>query len=124
MTDEIKEFLATYPADIQAICEKLRTMITAAKPKQWQEVLYATQQHIGYSLTGKMRDRAIYNCPLNSYVRLGFMRGTKLADQYHLMVGEGKWLRHVKVRTLEEADHIGIKVLIVEAWAYAVRGNR
>jgi hypothetical protein len=118
MSDPTADFLARYSPDIQAITNRLREMVMRAMPDV-QEVLYADQDHFGYSFTGKSSDRIVYVCPLKNYVRLGLMRGAYLPDPEHKLVGEGKWLRHVKVRSLAEADHPAIEPLVRAAWVYA-----
>ena len=118
MADPFDEFFARYPPEMQAISRKLRAMVKGAMPRA-QEVLYARQNHIGYSFSGSMADRIVYICPMRQYVRLGFMRGTQLPDSGHRLVGEGKWLRHVKVRTVKEAGNPALKALVNAAGAYA-----
>src|SRR5205823_6475993 len=78
---------------------------------------------IGYSTTQSSRDRVVYICPMKDYVRLGFMRGTQLPDPEQKLVGEGKWLRHVKVRTLKEAEQPALRHLVDAAWACAKKDS-
>lgn len=118
MAHEISTFLGAYPPDMQAISQYLRGLVTASLPDA-QEVLYADQNHIGYSFTGKAAERIIYICPMKNYVHLGFMRGTQLPDADHLLVGEGKWLRHIKIKTLVEANNPAILTLLIAANDYA-----
>ncbi|HEY6539733.1 MAG TPA: DUF1801 domain-containing protein, partial [Ktedonobacteraceae bacterium] len=66
------------------------------------------------------RDTICYICPLKDYVRLGFMYGTNLPDPHQLLTGEGQRLRHVKVRTNEEAKNPALKQLVEDAWADAL----
>ena len=83
---------------------------------QVQEVLYASNNHIGYFISGSMADRIVYICPMKNYVRFGFMRGTQLPDPDQLLVWEGKWLRHIKIRTLQQAAHPALEPLVRAAW--------
>jgi hypothetical protein len=53
---------------------------------------------------------------MQEYVRLGFMFGGTLPDPQHLLVGEGKRLRHVKVRSRQEAANPALKRLVRAAW--------
>lgn len=118
MDDPIEAFFSNYPPDIQAISRHLRAMVKAVMPHA-NEILYADQNHVGYSLTQSSMDRIVYICPMKNYVRLGFMRGTQLPDPDNLLVGEGKWLRHIKVKTLEAANHPALEPLLMAAWEYA-----
>jgi urate oxidase len=64
MVDPIAQFLAGYPPDIQAIFQNLRQVIMSSIPDA-KEVLYASQNHFGYSLSGKRHELAIYLVPNN-----------------------------------------------------------
>jgi hypothetical protein len=119
MSDPIADFLANYPPDMQAITQRLRQLVND-EILRGQEVLYADQNHIGYSFSGKASERILYICPLQKYVRLGFMRGTLLPDPQQLLVGEGKWLRHIKIKTLEQANAPAVRALVKAAWDYGL----
>ncbi len=113
---DIDDFLAKYLPEMQAITQRLRAIVNT----RGQEILYAKDNHFGYSFSGKAHERILYICPMQKYVRLGFMRGTQLPDPQQLLVGEGKWLRHIKVKTLEQADDAAVKALVEAAWAYGL----
>jgi hypothetical protein len=119
MPDPIEAFFAGYPPDVQAISRTLRAMVQDCMP-QAHEILFASHNHIGYGWSESMRDRIVYICPLKDYVRLGFMYGTHLADPDQMLVGEGKRLRHVKVRSVQEAGHAALEQLVEAAWADAL----
>lgn len=71
---------------------------------------------IGYSLTQSPFDRICYIAPQKNYVNLGFFFGSLLPDPQHLLVGEGKRMRHVKVRNVEDASNPALEELMKEAW--------
>ena len=119
MLDPFEAFFAGYPPDVQAISRKLRAMVRGTMPEA-NEVLFARHNHIGYSFTESMHDRVCYICPLQDYVRLGFDFGGHLADPERMLEGTGKRMRHVKVRTLKEADNPVLKQLVEAAWADAI----
>ena len=118
MTDPIEEFLVGYSPDMQAVSRTLRAMVKHAMP-QANEVLFARDNHFAYGMSESMRDRIVYICPMRDYVRLGFMYGGFLPDPEGMLVGTGKRLRHVKVRTLQGADDPAIERLLEAAWADA-----
>jgi hypothetical protein len=118
MSDPIADFLSNYPNDRQAISQYLRTMVTGAMPHA-NEILYASQNHIGYSATQSSYDEIAYIFPMEDYVRRGFMRDTQLPDPDQHLIGEGKWLRHVKVRSMEQAKLPGLVELVKAAWEYS-----
>jgi hypothetical protein len=118
MTDPVETFFARYTLDVQNISRALRDMVLNQMPGV-VEVLYDSQNHTGYSITGKTNDMIVYITPMKDYVRLGLMRGTELPDPENVLVGEGKWLRHVKVRTLDDAANSAYSALVSAAWADA-----
>ena len=120
MIDPIEDFFASYAPEVQDISRVLRAMVKSAMPEA-HEVLFASHNHIGYSFSSEsMADRVCYVCPMKDYVRLGFMFGTHLADPERLLVGTGKRLRHVKVRSMQEACRPGLRQLVEAAWADAL----
>jgi hypothetical protein len=49
------------------------------------------------------------------------MYGTSLDDAERLLVGEGVRLRHIKIRSLEEARRPAVEDLVRNAWAEATQ---
>ena len=119
MQDPIEAFFADYPPQVQSISRTLRAMVQNVMP-QANEILFANQNHIAYSFSASRRDTICYICPLKDYVRFGFMYGTRLPDPQQVLIGEGQRLRHVKVRTDEEAKNPALKQLVEDAWAEAL----
>lgn len=120
MGEAIAEFLAGYPPQVQTVSREICAMVRRAMPGA-HEIVYATQNHIGYGTSESRRDLVCYVCPLRDYVRLGFMYGTSLDDPERLLVGEGVRLRHIKIRSLEEARRPAIEDLVRNAWAEATQ---
>ena len=52
-----------------------------------------------------------------AHVNVGFFRGAEIADPEHLLEGTGKGLRHVKVRSLAEANRLPVRALVATALA-------
>ncbi len=71
---------------------------------------------IGYSFTQSPFDRICYIAPQKNYVNFGFFFGGRLPDPQHVLVGEGKRMRHIKVRSLEDASNPALEQLMKEAW--------
>jgi hypothetical protein len=65
----------------------------------------------------KMKEGYAYIAPQRGYVNLGFYRGTSLPDPVGLLEGTGKGLRHVKIRSLEDAERAEVRELIATAVA-------
>jgi hypothetical protein len=119
MTDPIVAFFAGYPPDIQAISGALRAMIRATIPDA-VEIPVLHQNHVSYALMPSPGTTIVYICPLQTYVRLGFMYGGHLPDPEHLLEGTGKRLRHHKVRTLTAAQNPAFADLVRAGWVAAL----
>jgi len=122
MDDLIDTALASYPAEVAAICRSLRAAAKECMP-QAEELWYHAS--IGYAVSPSPFDRICYIAPQNGYVNLGFFFGTHLEDARHLLEGTGVRMRHVKVRTLAQASDPAIAALLKAAWldgATAVAG--
>ncbi len=63
----------------------------------------------------KMSEHCAYIGFHAAHVNLGFYHGAALADPSGLLVGTGKRLRHVPVRTAAEAGSPALKALLREA---------
>ncbi len=116
--DASEEFLAKYPPDIQAITNRLRTVVMRGAPGV-REGLYARDNQFAYSFSGRYSERIVYLVPMKDYVRLGFFWGGYLPDPEHLLVGEGKRLRHIKVTSIKQAGRPALKALVKAAWSDA-----
>lgn len=58
-----------------------------------------------------------YACIISqrSYVNPGFYQDARLPDPAHLLEGTGKEMRHVKIRSMTDADRATVRALIVAA---------
>ena len=52
----------------------------------------------------------------SAHVNLGFFRGADLPDEYGLLEGSGRYMRHVKLRPEVEPDPFHLKALIEAAY--------
>ena|SRR5713101_4754346 len=113
LADAIEAYLTNYPDEIARITLQLRTMARHTLPGAHEFLYYET---ISYSLSDSPIDRICYISPTEKYVALGFSFGASLNDQDHLLKGNTKRARHVKLKTLDEAKNKALKKLVEEAW--------
>ena len=64
----------------------------------------------------KMKDGYTYILPHKSWVNLGFYQGVDLMDSEGLLEGTGAKMRHVKIRSLDEARRPAVRALIQGAF--------
>ena len=113
MGKQMDEYISSFAPELQAIIRILREIAKKSMPDAYELIYQGT---IGYSLSTSPFDRICYIAPQKNYVNLGFFFGTHLDDPQHLLVGEGKRMRHVKVRSREDASNPALTQLLIEAW--------
>lgn len=103
--------------DMRPIAERLREIVVEVDPDT-VEVVRLGDRAATYGVgPKKMSEGYAYILPHKNWVNLGFYMGATLPDPAGIMKGTGKKLRHVKVRSIEEAGRPEIRVLIGEALA-------
>jgi hypothetical protein len=112
-----EELLAGVEPDLAAIARRLRKMIRAVDAGTVETVRLGDHAATFGVGPKKMTDGYAYIMPMRGYVNLGFYQGAMLADPKGLLEGTGKGLRHVKIRTLAEADRAPVRALVAEALA-------
>jgi len=109
------QLLAGVEPGLAAIARRLRAIIRAVDRGAVETVRlgdHAATYGVG---PRKMTDGYAYIMPMRGYVNLGFYQGAVLADPHKLLEGTGKGLRHVKVRSLAEANRPAVRALVAAA---------
>jgi hypothetical protein len=103
--------------DVRRIAVALRDRIATIHPEA-VEVPRAGERSVSYGLgPKKMSEAYAYLMPQTSYVNLGFFYGTDLEDPSGTLEGTGKKLRHVKVRSVEQANGPEVSALLARSIA-------
>jgi hypothetical protein len=111
------QLLADVEPALAAIARRLRTMIRAVDASTIETVRLGDNAATYGVGPKKMTDGYAYIMPMRGYVNLGFYQGALLADPERLLEGTGKGLRHVKIRSLAEADRPPVRALVAAALA-------
>ncbi|HJZ12065.1 MAG TPA: DUF1801 domain-containing protein [Acidobacteriota bacterium] len=110
-------FLSNLPSDIQAITREL-VRVARTKMPGAHEFIY--HNAVGYAVNDSPFDRICYVAPQRKgHVNFGFFFGAGLTDPKSLLTGEGKRLRHVKIRSIDEARNPALAKLIAQTWKEA-----
>jgi len=94
---------------LQKVVRGLRTLVKAAVPRtkitvnSWGIPTFEAKYPFCFYMVGK------------NHVTFGFHYGTSLDDTEKLLVGTGKNLRHVKLRSVEDLEKKGLKELVLAA---------
>lgn len=102
--------------------EKLKAICIALKQavlQDFSEAIEVVRLGDGAAAYGvgpkKMSESHVYIMPKNDYVNLGFWHGVNVSDPAGLLEGTGKKMRHVKIKSLEDAQKSEIANLIADA---------
>lgn len=107
--------LADVSVELASTARALRSAIAAALPGV-TEVPWPKQGTVGYGVgPKKMSEHFCYIGLHKGHVNLGFFYGADLKDPEGLLMGTGKALRHIKVRSVQEVDSKPLHALIRQA---------
>lgn len=110
MTDNsTEEWFAALPASQRPILDRLRSLILATVPNakeeiKWSRPCYSTNERLFcYLHTSK------------GHATLGFQNGASMSDPKNLLEGDGKDMRHIKLRSLNDLDEPTLCSMLAEA---------
>ena len=102
-------YLADQPPKNRRIIRALRRFVGQTAPKLQESVKWGN----GCWLLGKVPVAYVYSD--KAYVQFGFVRGSALKDPKRLLEGAGQYVRHVKVRSVEDIDEATFRPLLRQA---------
>ena len=117
-----KAKLGTFEELLQLSEETIRPIVVALRETVFQvdqnacEVVRLGDRAATYGVgPRKMIDGYAYILPHKKWVNLGFYQGVDLADPACLLEGTGAKMRHVKIRSVDDADQPEVKALVRRA---------
>jgi hypothetical protein len=108
---DVDRLLADRNPDIQAIAGALRTVIRTQLPGVVEQVDFGDKL-IAFGHSMKMRDLLFAVIPHTAHVNLQLADGIDLPDPTGIVEGTGKRIRHVKVRSVGDANRDDIQALV------------
>ena len=111
--DGVEEWLARLSPDGAVVVGTLRRLITEAAPGA-HEIVY--HDALGYGPTDKGFDRVFYISAFKDHINLGFFYGAGLDDPDALLAGDGKQMRHIKIRSNDLMPNAAIRRLLDAGW--------
>jgi hypothetical protein len=103
------QYLAGQVPRNQSVIRALRTFVTRVAPQLQESVKWGN----GCWVQGKVPVAYVYSAP--DHVQFGFFAGSALKDPSGLLEGEGKFVRHVKVRKRSDIDEKAFGILLRQA---------
>ena len=94
------EFLKPYDREVQKLALDLRALVLEETAPCHENIYDAySAVAIGYGPTGRVSDGIFHIAVYAKGVNLGFNQGATLADPDGILEGNGKQIRHIKIRT-------------------------
>lgn len=102
-------YLDDRPPFHRRLITALREFVARTAPELQESVKWGN----GCWLKGKVPIAYVYAA--DDYVQFGFIRGSSLADPLGLLEGDGQYVRHIKVRELDDIDEHAFSALLRQA---------
>ncbi|MEM8861103.1 MAG: DUF1801 domain-containing protein [Chloroflexota bacterium] len=113
--DLMAERTADSTPAIEQICRRLREIVYEDDPNS-VEVVRLGDGAAAYGVgPKKMSESHVYIMPKAEYVNLGLWHGVNVPDPSGLLEGTGKNMRHIKIRSLDDANNPAVRDIIAEA---------
>ncbi len=121
MTEDFQVILSTASPSTQELVLKARQLILAKYPHAFM-LAWPKQNVISYGAgPKKMSEHFVYLTVAKDHMNIGFYYGAELPDPTHILKGEGKLLKHVKITTTAQLDDPELQKLIEKATHYLPR---
>lgn len=112
----IEQYLSTLPEEQMQICRELHKKVLKNMSGAHSMIYHNA---LGYATSASASDRVVYIAPQSAWVNLGFFFGSDIPDPEQLLIGQGKRMRHIKIRTLQEAKNPANDTILKTVWAKA-----
>lgn len=116
---ELIRELAQFDLKVGELALGLREIVLEVAPAAIEKMFRVYALVFWYSLTGRMADAFVQVVVYPKGVNLMFNRGAELNDPDGVLVGEGKIIRHIKVRQPEDLKNRHLRKFIRAALRHA-----
>lgn len=116
--DLIRE-LSSFDLSVGELALALREMVLDEAPAAVEKIIRVYALVFWYSLTGRMSDAFVQVVIYPKGVNLMFNRGAELEDPDGVLVGDGKIIRHIKVRRPNDLKNRYLRKFIRAALKHA-----
>jgi hypothetical protein len=118
-SEELIRLLSQFDLSVGELALGLREIVLDEAPAAVEKLFRVYALVFWYSLTGKMGDAFCQVVVYPKGVNLMFNRGAELNDPDGVLVGEGKIIRHIKVRRPEDLKNRHLRKFIRRALKHA-----
>ena len=110
------ELLQRFDPAVQRLALRARDLV-------WREMTPAAEcpydakyaVSVGFGASEKMGDWVVYVAAYKKHVNVGFIHGASLKDPTGMLRGDGKQMRHVQIKALEDLGSAPLAALLRQA---------
>ncbi len=110
-----------YDRHISDLVLALREVILEEAPDASESIYQVYTVAIWFGFSGKMKDMFCYIATNAGHVNLGFPRGSSQPDPNRVLEGEGKAMRHIKLRSQRDVERPLVRRYIQTAMEQVAR---
>ena len=115
-------YLESYEPHVSDLTLAAREVVLEEAPEAIESIFKGYAVSIGFSFTGKpIKDGFCHVVTYTSYVNLGFNRGALLPDPNKVLVGTGKLIRHIALRSEKDLNRSFVRRYLQAAIEQAKR---
>jgi len=118
-SEELIRLLSQFDLSVGELALGLREIVLKEAPAAVEKMFRVYALVFWYSITGRMTDAFCHVVIYPKGVNLMFNRGAELDDPDGVLVGEGKIIRHIKVRRPEDLKNPHLRKFIRAALQHA-----
>jgi hypothetical protein len=101
-SEQLIEYLSPYDVRVGELALRLREIVISEAPDATEIVFRSYAVSIIFSYTEKWTGGFCYIGVATKHVNLGFLEGARLDDPDGVLEGEGKQMRHIKIKKPED----------------------
>jgi Domain of unknown function (DU1801) len=123
-TKELIGFLESYDQSVRELALALREFVLE-EVSPCHEYIYDAYNAVamGFGPTERLKDGICHIAVYAKHVNLGFNRGATLDDPEGLLVGSGKWTRHITISGIADLARPEIRVYLRRARAQVMTAS-
>jgi hypothetical protein len=116
------EFLAPFDPHIRELALATRALVLETAPES-KELIYDAYNAVasGFTFTGRPSDAFVHIAVYAKWVNLGFNRGSELDDPQKKLQGSGRWVRHLRIMSVEDLNERSLRAFLKAAVSGARR---
>ena len=97
--EKVEALLSRRTEEVKALARTIRSLVLEAVPNAFEVIYHGA---LCYGTSARISTMKVYISFHTSHVNLGFYFGTAIPDKDSLLEGEGKRMRHIKIRSRDD----------------------